>query len=76
MPQRGLLLQGEVQKLFFQAQAVRVLSKEKKDRWKEEPRLVKIRNDVTLATRREKLLFGAEGIRQDKALATEQEVLR
>ena len=53
----------------FPAQAVRVLSKEKKDRWKEEPRLVKIRNDVTLATRREKLLFGAEGIRQDKALA-------
>ena len=45
------------------------MSKEKKDRWKEEPRLVKIRNGVTLATRREKLLFGAEGIRQDKALA-------
>ena len=45
------------------------MSKEKKHRWKEEPRLVKIRNDVTLATRREKLLFGAEGIRQDKALA-------
>ena len=45
------------------------MSKEKKDRWKEEPRLVKIRNGVTLATRREKLLFGVEGIRQDKALA-------
>ena len=30
---------------------------------------MKIRNGVTLATRREKLLFGVEGIRQDKALA-------
>ena len=30
---------------------------------------MKTRNAVTLATRREKLLFGAEGIREDKALA-------
>ena len=60
---------GRGSEAIFQAQTILILSKEKKDRWKEEPRLVKIRNGVTLATRREKLLFGVEGIRQDKALA-------
>ena len=60
---------GRSSEAIFQAHTVWVLSKDEKDRWKEEPRLLKIRNGMTLATGREKLLFGAEGIRQDKALA-------